>query len=505
MNFQTIAITTGLLIGSFRISAQAPNIMISDIADPNEISIALNPKDGTKMMAGANIASVYTSESGGISWKRLTQYSTLGVWGDPVMVIDTAEHYFHFHLSRPDSGNWVDRIVCQKSDDFGKTFNNGTFAGLNGTKVQDKPWIAVNSKTNEMYVTWTQFDKYESADPDDRSNIHFSKSIDSGNSWSVPIQINSVDGDCLDDDNTVEGAVPAVGPNGEIYVAWAGPAGLSFNKSLDNGKTWLEHEIKIDSIVGGWAFDIPGIYRANGMPITKCDISDSPNRGTIYVNWIDSRNGDHDVWLSKSTNEGQTWSKAIKVNQDKSKRDQFFTWMDLDQSNGNLYFVYHDRRNHSGDSTDVYLSFSTDGGNSFKDVRISDSPFLPNNKIFFGDYNNISASNGIVRPVWTRLDRNHLSVWTAIVETQTLLNPENERLEAVFKNGKLNLQFKGKYKGGIALRDLNQKVIAEWKNQKIKRKGLTISPKERMDPGVYFVRISNSKNSFERQLIIPEK
>ena len=493
-----------LLSGTFRVSAQAPNIMISDVADPNEISIALNPKDPTKMMAGANIASVYTSETGGISWNRITQHSTNGVWGDPVMVIDTAENYFHFHLSRPDTGNWVDRIVCQKSLDYGRTFNNGSYMGLNGAKVQDKHWIALDPKTNTLYSTWTQFDKYESPDPKDRSNIFFSKSTDSGNSWSKPLKINAVDGDCLDDDNTVEGAMPAMGPNGEIYDVWGGPLGLVFNKSLDDGKTWLNHETFIDSIVGGWAFDVPGIFRANGMPITKCDVSNGPNRGTIYVNWIDSRNGDEDVWLTKSKDQGKTWSKAIKVNQDDSKRVQFFTWMDLDQSNGNLYFVYYDRRNHDNDSTDVYLSYSTDGGNTFSDVKISDTPFYPNSKIFFGDYNNIAAGDGIVRPVWTRLDGNKLSVWTAIVETQTLLNPENKKLQADFVDGNLKLRFKGKIKGDITLRDLKNRKVGEWKNQKIKRKGLGLSIPKKLSAGVYVVKVSDKDQSFERQVIVPK-
>ncbi|MBK7266279.1 MAG: hypothetical protein IPI12_08095 [Ignavibacteriales bacterium] len=42
------------------------------------------------------------------------------------------------------------------------------------------------------------------------------------------IKISDKSGDCVDEDNTVEGAVPAVGPNGEVYVSWTGPYGLLF-------------------------------------------------------------------------------------------------------------------------------------------------------------------------------------------------------------------------------------------------------------------------------------
>ena len=83
--------------------------------------------------------------------------------------------------------------------------------------------------------------------------------------------------------------MPTVGPNGEIYVCWARDSKLYFNFSLDEGETWLEEEVLIGAQMEGWAIDIPGIYRCNGMPVTSCDISNSKYKGTIYVNWADQR------------------------------------------------------------------------------------------------------------------------------------------------------------------------------------------------------------------------
>ena len=67
-------------------------------------------------------------------------------------------------------------------------------------------------------MSWTEFDNYGSTSSSDSSRILFSFSSDSGNTWSTPLKICDQEGDCIDDDNTVEGAVPAVGPNGEVYV-----------------------------------------------------------------------------------------------------------------------------------------------------------------------------------------------------------------------------------------------------------------------------------------------
>jgi len=209
-----------------------------------------------------------------------------------------------------------------------------------------------------------------------------------------------------------------VGPNGEVFVAWSGPAGLVFDRSPDGGDTWLDEDIFIDSQPGGWEFDIPGIWRCNGLPITCCDLSPSQYNGTIYVNWSDQRNGedDTDIWLSKSTDGGDTWSAPLRVNDDEAGKQQFFTWMTVDQANGNVYIVFYDRRNYDDNNTDVYLARSTDGGETFENILISEAPFLPSSGVFFGDYTNIAAHNNQVRPIWARADWTTMSIWTAIID-----------------------------------------------------------------------------------------
>jgi hypothetical protein len=405
------------------------NVLISNQNTPSEPSIKINPQNTNYIVAGSVLNHYYFSNDSGITWQPGILNSSYGVWGDPVIDVDSDGNFYYFHLSNPPSGNWIDRIVCQKSTDNGQTWNDGTFTGLNGTKAQDKHWSIIDPNTNTIYLTWTQFDAYGSTNPADKSIILFSKSTDQGATWSTPLKINQVDGDCVDSDNTVEGAVPALGPNGEIYVSWAGPNGLVFNKSLDGGNTWLNQEIQISAIPGGWDFAIPGIYRANGLPITKCDVSGGPNNGTIYVNWADQRNGinNTDVWLSKSTDQGETWSTPVRVNNDTSGKQQFFTWMDIDQTNGNLFFVFYDRRDYNDTQTDVYLAYTTDGGETFSNVKISESPFTPNPGVFFGDYTNLSVHNNIVRPIWTRLDGGSLSVWTDVTPFQILSNPDFKR------------------------------------------------------------------------------
>jgi hypothetical protein len=139
------------------------------------------------------------------------------------------------------------------------------------------------------------------------------------------------------------------------------------------------------------------------------------------VNWTDQRHGldNTDVFISKSTDGGATWSPAKQVNDDITTAQQFFSWMTVDQSTGYLYTVFYDRRGTVGDATDVYVARSTDGGETFSNVKVSESSFTPTSKVFFGDYTNIAAYKGKVYPIWMRLDGTALSIWVALVNDST--------------------------------------------------------------------------------------
>lgn len=480
--------------------SQHMNVMISNTNSPEEPSIAIDPNNTNRLIAGANINNYYYSNDGGFTWSvGLLESPTNGVWGDPVTMVDNEGNYYFFHLSNPAVGSWIDRIVCQKSTDGGITWNDGSYMGLNGNKAQDKEWVAIDRNNGYIYSTWTQFDDYGSSNPADRSNILFSKSTDHGESWSPALRINEVDGDCIDSDNTVEGAVPAVGPDGQIYVAWAGPAGIVFDKSYDHGETWIENDIFVTEFPGGWDYAIPGIYRANGLPVTCCDISNGQNRGTIYVNWTDQRFGenDTDVWVVKSTDQGETWSEPVRVNDDPPGKQQFFTWMTIDQITGYVYFIFYDRRDYDDNNTDVFMAVSKDGCETFSNFVISESPFLPNSGVFFGDYTNVAAHNNVIRPIWTRLHNGSLSVWTAIVDPVILtVNAESQpgipvALDQNFPNPfkeTTHFSFKLKQSAAISLKIMDL----------FGREIITLIDNEMRNPGVYFEHFDASAFSLSR-------
>lgn len=387
---------------------------------PEEPAICISSKDTNVIMAAANIRTTYVSTDGGLTWKKKFMNSPYGVYGDPCLISTNKGKFLYFHLSLPKGRPYVDpsfldRIVCQSSKRKPHKFNKGSYMGLTPPKDQDKEWAVYDRERERTYVTWTQFDEYGSKDTTDRSVILASYSDNDGKTWSEPVVMSHISGNCIDGDSTTEGAVPAIGLNGEMHVAWAVNERIYFNTFMPGDS--VKKEVLIAAQPGGWDQDIEGLNRTNGMPVTVSDMSQGPFRGNIYVSWSDQRNGElnTDVFIKRSTDGGKTWSSAIRVNDDQTHTHQFLPWMTIDQSTGYVYILFYDRRNYVDALTDVYLAVSKDGGLTFKNVRISESPFAPRPNVFFGDYINISVEQGVVRPIWTRYENGELSIWTAIV------------------------------------------------------------------------------------------
>jgi len=500
--------------------AQFPNILISNIATANEPSIFVNPKNTNQIVAAANLNSVYISQDAGYTWQRIVMSSNFGVWGDPCIVADTSGKFYYFHLSNTNGTNgWIDRIVCQRLDNISGAWTGGVGFGLNGTKDQDKEWIICNHLNNELYATWTQFDSYGSTNASDSSHILFSKSVDEGNSWTTPVRINNLGGDCIDGDNTAEGAVPAVGPNGEVYAAWANHQKIYFNKSVNGGVTWLQSNTIAAAQPAGWDYAISGVTRCNGLPITAADVSGGNYNGNIYINWTDQRNGvnNTDVFVCKSTDGGNTWSAVKKVNADTTIAQQFLSWMCIDQSTGNIYIVYYDRSNYAAnsDSTDVFLAVSKDGASTFSNVKISTSAFVPSTSSFFGDYINISAHNGVIRPIWTRMNNGNTAVYTAIIDTTILgLKINNQPIfelddcASVYYDASPFFAYKLRKSAQvtIVLYDVMGKQISILKNNEYTPYGKYVEhidkEKFNLKSGVYFCSIKTTEKFIVKKIVV---
>jgi len=425
-----------LLMAGFVLPAfgQFKNILLDSVANkagryPVDPTIVINFKTPENILVASFPDHLYTSNDSGISWNKSKSRSTFGVWDNPVLISDFSGNIFYFHHSDPTGKNWesdeiLDRIVVTKSKDGGLVWDGGTSIGHNPPKDQFYH-NAITDRKGNVGVAWTEFDKYGSTDVGCESRILFSKSS-GGSKWSKPVVI-SKPGDCKDDDSTVKGAVPAVSGDGKLFIAWSHDGAIYLDRSFNGGNMWLSNDILITEQVGGWNFFVPGLQKANGLPTLVCDNSKGTFNGALYLVWAEeSVENDTDIYFMRSLNFGDNWTQPMRINDDEPGSHQFMPAMAVDQGSGHIYILYYDRREYNDEQTDVYLAYSIDNGATFKNVKVSDKPFIPSADVPFGSKISIAAHNGIIMPVWTRMDNGKTSIWTSIIKHEDLtgIKPE---------------------------------------------------------------------------------
>src|SRR2546430_3425093 len=106
--------------------------------------------------------------------------------------------------------------------------------------------------------------------------------------------------------------------------------------------------------------------------------------------------------MRTSTNDGTTWSAAVRVNDDATTRSQFLPYVTLDPTSGIVAVGLHDCRNDNGvpgsggtnmipnDDAEYFGTFTTDGGATWAPNRrlsggVSNAAGAAH-RIDFGDY-----------------------------------------------------------------------------------------------------------------------
>ncbi len=424
-----------------------------DARRPAEVSVAINPLFPEQVIAvslqggrpgTARVTDFsYVSNDGGLTWKTSAAPNPNGrTQGDDAIAFGADGTAYHTYISF--DGIRVERPARASSGIFLRRTRDGVtwtdpvpVVDHVNTAIpfEDKPWVTVDNASDSpnrgsLYVAWTRFDVYGSDDPRHQSHIWFARSRDGGASFTPPVRVSDTAGDAKDSDGTVEGAVPSIGIKGEVFLVWAGPKGLVFDRSLDGGWTFGEDKV-IQQQPGGWDQPAPGIERHNGMPVTGVDHSHGKARGSLYVNWIDDRNGDLDVFVTASRDGGATWDAPVRVNDDPKGAAQLFTWMAVDPADGSINVVFHDRRGLSGAATGVTLARSIDGGRTFVNHRVDTPAFTMADDVFFGDYNAVAATGGRVVALFPRLDGSNTRLMAAVFRfepgTQSVIAPREAR------------------------------------------------------------------------------
>src|SRR5262249_21921019 len=109
-------------------------------------------------------------------------------------------------------------------------------------------------------------------------------------------------------------------------------------------------------------------------PNLAWDGSNGPNKGEVYLAYTNSPevgSSDTDIYVQTSTNDGATWSNAIRVN-DPNANSQFLPAIAADQTTGTVAITWYDARNDPNNAkAQIYGTVTVDGGKNYvPDVKI---------------------------------------------------------------------------------------------------------------------------------------
>ncbi|MEW6736822.1 MAG: sialidase family protein [Acidobacteriota bacterium] len=322
--------------------------------------------------------------------------------GSPVVAFGPDGELYYATLSvffQDDSDDKV-FVGVAKSLNNGGTFSTPINVSLDANSknsFSDKEWIAVDKGANSpfrgnVYVSWTTF-------MPSGNYINFSRSTDRGLTFEAPQNLSPIN-------NTfsVQGSMPAVAPNGDLYVAYFdlnfdSRGAISIVKSTDGGRTFTS-PILVTRLSPLEPFT-PNSVRTNSFPSVAVD-----GNGKVHIvyNGIESRPGPDraDIFYVRSTDGGNNFSFPVKLNNDISSTTQFMPA--IAATGDRLIVKWWDHRNDPiNDSlTDVYLTVSTDGGESFSlNRRVTDTNWLFNKPVlgfiqragYHGDYDSVAIDN----------------------------------------------------------------------------------------------------------------
>jgi len=294
-------------------------------------------------------------------------------------------------------------ILFAKSSDGGTTFGAPVDISRNiGTS--SSPQFAVSG--NDVYVVWQ-------AKTTGKYQIIFAKSTDGGATFSTPANVSN---------NTGDSSYPKIATSGNnIYIVWSFTVtnkdyDVLFTKSNDRGSTFSipvnisnnsgdsglpQMAVSGNNVYVTWennglgnfevfvakstdngnTFAIPVNVSNNAAPSGAPQIVASGNN--VYVVWMDKTPRNYDIFVAKSNNAGSTFGAPINVSN--TAKDSGYPQITM--SGNNVYVVWTETI--SNKNYDVFFAKSTNGGSTF------DTPVNVSNNVGPSGWALVAAPNNI--------------------------------------------------------------------------------------------------------------
>ena len=368
-----------------------------DFAEPH---LTQNPNNPIQFFGAFNINGGWYTNNG-YDWYAVEPNFGTSVNGDPGTAYDNAGNLYYESMYGGVTGCKVVR-----STNNGATWNSAV-TSISG---YDKNWMAADQTSgpyaNYLYTTMTPG--------------NFARSTNSGVTWTNTATFGT---------QTLPGMMVCVGPNGTtdggaVYVVTnSGSAFAStytYYRSTNGGASFsIRSAQNFANYVGTNVNGRNSVenMRTRPYPFIAADQSNGSYRGRLYCVYASNTPvGDGnkpDIFCRYSTNQGLSWSSAIKINDDPNttSHHQWHPSIWCDKTSGRLFVKWMDTRDTpTSDSAYIYASYSDDGGVTWAtNQRISTEKMKINcttcggggTPRYQGDYDAIVSLDNQALAMWT--------------------------------------------------------------------------------------------------------
>jgi hypothetical protein len=462
--FVTIALTTTAAIAGIDIKVnQDVGPLLQNVASitinrgwSGNIVVGYNENPGSGVGLGISY-----SFSLGTSWNDSQTAPVWGVEAYPALASDILGNVFAAMISYAAAGPMVfpsNGIYVSRSTDGGVTWGVPTtvdqqLAGAVPAYFTDKEYIAVDQGTgspyvNNVYIAWQRdnangvnADIFFARSNDQAATFNYATGTPTGRISDLP----STPSYPPTQSSNANGPVPAVAPNGDVYVAWQdAPQGMQtpglilVDKSTDGGQTFGSDVVAATYNTcarwpnAGQSFKVRSFPSIAVSPVTNLSgfhdvyvvYAEDPDRGSdiniesdtpganlsfspeiacsgayVYAVWTDTRNSvsNGDIYFNRSIDNGATWGTDVRLNTGSTPGAAFVQTPRIASDGTGVYAVWEDRRN---GNPDIYYNFSSDNGATWLPAAVRlDTGNTPGSTSAWAPQ--VAASGGFVYAVWT--------------------------------------------------------------------------------------------------------
>ncbi|GAB5561181.1 MAG: hypothetical protein SynsKO_28280 [Synoicihabitans sp.] len=347
----------------------------------NPATVLVTFQEGRRSDGGAASCGYALSHDGGYTWDRQLIPNLTEVNGgsffratDPVAAIDLQGRMYLNTLNARTTDFSLGDLTIVRSVDDGATWTDPitVFAAPSTALFPDKNWMTVNdiagsTTVDRLAVTFTSFTQNTAGDRTG-NNLRCTISDDQGSTWNTPSFITPVG-------SSNQGTQPVFLPDGSLFVAYATftTQQLAFRveakRSLDGGLTWPANPVVIGDVPFPW--NEPNFRDGSAL----VSVAVARNTGALFVTWTFSQGGIPRIAVSRSTDNGTSWSPVVVPSEFGSDRSVFNPTIACSADGQVVTVTWMDTRNAppEGGHVDMYASTSSDGGLTWSDnFRISD-------------------------------------------------------------------------------------------------------------------------------------